>query len=398
LARGAVIELAQAQARLLELANPLPTKLLAIKDSYGRYLAQDVNAVRNQPAANLSAMDGFAIRHADSAGPWKIIGTSAAGRPFDGELNAGEAVRIFTGAHVPAGGDTILIQENTVAVENMLSVNEKTSTELGQHIRAQGSDFVQGERLLAAGDALNAGAVAAAAMAGLGEIFVHNRPLVSIIATGDELVEPGRSCSQAQIPSSNSVMIAAMLAKYPCDVVDCGTVRDNLPDIEAALSSSAHSDVIVTIGGASVGDHDLVQAALRNVGANIDFWRVAIKPGKPLMAGTLKNSVILGLPGNPGSAFVTAFLFLLPLIKHLSGSKQPFPTARQANLASDMPATGNRMEFVRSKFDGSTLHPFAQQDSSLTTPLANANALIIRPLLANFAPAGSTVSYYSIDV
>jgi molybdopterin molybdotransferase len=398
LARVTVIPLEQAQARLLALAAPLPIEIVALKDGYGRYLAQDIRAERTQPAADLSAMDGYAIAVADLPGPWRVIGESAAGKPFTGILASGEAVRIFTGAHVPIGADCILIQENTERDEIMLSLKSNINAQIGQHIRLKGSDFKAGECLLTSGVLLNAGALAIAAMAGAGALSVRKRPKISIIATGDELVAPGMPCTLAQIPSSNSVMLAAMLTKLPCDVTDCGIIGDDLPSIEAALLANTDADIIVTIGGASVGDHDLVQAALRNVGADIDFWRVAIKPGKPLMAGKLGNSVVLGLPGNPGSAFVTAFLFLLPLIRHIAGCLAPLPAVHKAILRDDIPATRNRTEFVRGVFDGTDVSQLRYQDSGMVAPLSKANALIISPLLSPITPKGSIVSFYSIDV
>jgi molybdopterin molybdotransferase len=393
-----VIPLEQAQARLLALAHPLPKENVAIKYSYGRYLAQDIIAERSQPAADLSAMDGYAIAFDGLPGPWLVIGESAAGNPFPGKLASGEAVRIFTGAHVPIGADCILIQENVEIEGRTLSIKNRIHTQKDQHVRHKGRDFLSGDCLLPSGSLLNAGALAVAAMVGAGSVAVRKRPKVCIIATGDELVLPGMPCTEAQIPSSNSVMLAAMIANLPCDITDCGIIGDDLPSIEAALLAAADSDIIVTIGGASVGDHDLVQAALRNVGAEIDFWRVAIKPGKPLMAGKLGESIVLGLPGNPGSAFVTAFLFLLPLIRHLVGSLAPLPVIHTATLAKEIPATGNRMEFLRGYYDGSDIHPLQQQDSGMVNPLAKANALIIRSILSPLTPKGNVVLFYPVTV
>ncbi len=256
-------------------------------------------------------------------------------------LGAGEAVRIFTGAHVPGGADSILIQEEAGRDGDALTLTGEGPSASGAHIRRKGGDFSEGDRLLEAGTRLNAGAIAAAVMAGYGALAVGGRPKVSIIGSGDELVPPGEPCDAAHIPSSNSVMLAAMLDGLPCYVEDQGIVADNLADLEAAFRACAGSDIIVTSGGASVGDHDLVQQALRNVGAEIDFWKVAMRPGKPVMAGQLGGAIVLGLPGNPSSAFVTAFLFLLPLIRHLAGSKSPLPEVLTALLAS-RPASGRR--------------------------------------------------------
>jgi molybdopterin molybdotransferase len=223
-------------------------------------------------------------------------------------------------------------------------------------------------------------------------------PTISIIATGDELALPGAPLLDEQIPSSNGVMLAAMLAQLPCHVRDHGIARDTLPALSAKIDEARGSDIIVTIGGASVGDHDLVRPALEKAGAGIDFWRVAMRPGKPMMAGTLGSSIILGLPGNPASAFVTAFLFLLPLVRHMAGSSAPWPEISQGLCAADIPAGGGRAEYLRAVISGGSLQPTSRQDSGMTRPLADANALIIRPVNAPALAVGSIAEYHIIDV
>jgi molybdopterin molybdotransferase len=392
-----VIGVDEAQARLLALAAPLPATSLPLSAAVGHYLAENVTARRTQPAADMSAMDGYAIRFAELPGPWRVVGESAAGLPFNGALDASQATRIFTGAHVPAGADCILVQEEAAREGDILRLSGEGPSGVGAHIRRAGGDFAAGDCLLENGDLLNAGRVAIAAMAGYGALAVGGRPKLTILASGNELVAPGTKCSAAQIPSSNSVMLSAMAAHLPCDVVDGGIVADDLPALEAALRAAAEtSDIIVTSGGASVGDHDLMQSALRNVGAEIDFWKVAIRPGKPLMAGRLDGAMVLGLPGNPSSAFVTAFLFLLPLIRHLAGSKSSLPEPHLATVRNDLPAGGQRTDYLRAREENGVISIFNRQDSSMLLPLSTANALLINPAGVAPRPAGSKAQYLRI--
>jgi molybdopterin molybdotransferase len=392
-----MIGVEEAQARLLALASPLPATELPISESVGHYLAEDVIAKRTQPAADLSAMDGYAIRFANMLGPWRAIGESAAGRPFAGSVKASEAVRIFTGAQVPDGADSILVQEEAGRDGDILTLTGEGPPALGAHIRRKGGDFAEGDRLLEAGTRLNAGAIAAVVMAGYGSLAVGMSPKVSIIGSGDELLPPGELCDAAHIPSSNSVMLAAMLADLPCAAHDEGIVADNLADLEDALRNCAGSDIIVTSGGASAGDHDLVQQALRNVGAEIDFWKVAMRPGKPVMAGRLGGSIVLGLPGNPSSAFVTAFLFLLPLVRHLAGAKAPLPEVLTAILKDDIPAGGQRTDYLRARIENGIISVFNRQDSGMLAPLSRANALLINPANGPSRSANSKAQYLRLN-
>lgn len=392
-----MIRVEEAQARLMALASPLPAIEIPVAQAVGHFLAADVVAKRTQPAADLSAMDGYAIRFADLPGPWEVTGESAAGRPFVGSIGEGEAVRIFTGAHVPDGADSILIQENAGRDGSVVALTGEAPHAVGAHIRRKGGDFSEGDCLLEAGTCLNAGAIAAAVMAGYGTLPVGGRPKVSIIGSGDELLPPGETCDAEHIPSSNNVMLAAMLDALPCAVEDKGVVADNLSDLEAMFRGCSGSDIIVTSGGASVGDHDLVQKALRNVGAEIDFWKVAMRPGKPVMAGRIGASIVLGLPGNPSSAFVTTFLFLLPLVRHLAGSGSPLPEASTALLANDLPAGGTRTEYLRARLENGVISPFSKQDSGMLAPLSRANALLIDPIDSPHRAAGSKAQYLHID-
>lgn len=388
----------EAQRRLLALCHPLPPARKILAQCFGGYLAEDLTALRTQPAADLSAMDGYAVHSGGGGGPWRVIGESAAGAGFHGSVTQQTAVRIFTGAPIPPGADRVIIQEDVALSGGHIVLRNKNAAQPHKNIRKAGSDFAAGDMLIPKGSALTAGVIAAAAMAGHRDLLVGGRPKISIIASGNELVPPGEMPDANQIPSSNSIMLHAMLARLPCDIYDHGIARDDLPALIGKIDAAKGSDIIVTIGGASVGDHDLVQAALKQSGAEIDFWRIAIRPGKPMMAGTLGDSIVLGLPGNPGSAFVTAFLFLLPLVRHLAGAAHCLLPLREMPCGHDLRAGGERAEYLRAQINGRTLLAFDHQDSGMTRPLAAADALIIRPANAPAAAAGSPVSYLPIDV
>ena len=393
-----MISVAEAQARLLALASPLPPVERELMQAVRHYLHTSLTAMRTQPVADLSAMDGYAIAVEDFPGPWRVIGESAAGHPFTGALQEGEAVRIFTGAHVPQNADSVLIQENTARDGDVLRTTLDGAPKPRANIRRLGSDFRAGDEVLPTGTYLDAGAIAVAAMAGHGKLAVGSIPSIAIAATGDELVPAGAAAGSAQIPCSNSPMLQAMLSGLPCDVLDAGILRDDLAELETSLLAlSEQVDIIVTTGGASVGDHDLVQTVLLNIGAQMDFWKVAMRPGKPLMAGKIGNAVVLGLPGNPSSAFVTAFLFLLPLIRHLAGCTSPLPALFEAATASDLPAGGDRAEYMRATVEGGHITPFRVQDSGLTRTLSQANALLVQPSLVPPRPQGTVVQYMRLS-
>ena len=373
-----LLPVAEAQARLLALAAPLPEERVALIDAAGRWAAEDVVARRTQPAAGLSMMDGYAIRFIDMPGPWTVIGESRAGAGFSGRVGEGETVRIFTGAPVPESADAILVQEEAERErerEQLILAGEGPPRS-GAHIRPRGSDFASGEKLIEAGARLTPGRIAAAAMGGHGSLAVRRLPRIILISTGDELVPPGSFADGAMLPASNGAMLQAMIGVSAL-VRDMGIVPDRLEALTDALSA-AQADVIVTTGGASVGDHDLVRPALDRLGATLDFWRIAMRPGKPLLAGRLGNAVVLGLPGNPVSAFVTAQLFLLPLIAHLGGAAEPLPRAETALLDAPLPGVGGRDDYVRATIENGRVRPLANQDSGAVSALALANALIIR--------------------
>lgn len=369
----------EAQARILGLGAPVDIESVAIAEAAGRWAARDIVASRTQPARDLSAMDGYAMRFADLPGPWRVIGESAAGKPFWGEISRGDAVRIFTGAAVPPGADTIIIQEEVARDGDRLSQSGEGPPRTGAHIRRAGSDFVQGDSLLSAGARLSPAALALAVMGGHGQVAVHRRIRVALLSTGDELVLPGVDAGDDRLPNSNAPMLAALLTGLPVDLVDLGIVPDERTALATALAQGSDCDILVTSGGASVGDHDLVRPVLLDLGATLDFWKVAMRPGKPLMAGRLGQTIVLGLPGNPVSAFVTATLFLLPLIRHLAGASDPLPRRIAARCTQALPAVGARTDFVRARWEGNEMAPLPSTDSGVLSSLARADALIVRP-------------------
>ena len=384
----------QAQARLLALRAPLASENIALSESLGRYLSVDVVAQRDQPAAALSAMDGYAIRFDDLPGPWTVVGESAAGAAPDRAVQPGEAMRIFTGAIVPQGADTVIVQEDIALIDGQLQMTGDGPGAAGRHIRLRAADFALGTTMLRAGTRLTPGAIAAAAMSGAGQLSVGTQPRVAILTTGDELVQPGRELAPGQIPDSNGVMLAAMLQGEVAEAILPHHVRDNREILSKILRDMARRhDVIVTVGGASVGDHDHVRGALEDAGGHLDFWRIAMRPGKPLIAGQIGDAVLVGLPGNPSSAFVTATLFLLPLIRHLAGAHDPLPVVHSAPLAEPLAAGATRRDYLRARLENGRLFPSFGQESGLTLPLASANALLIREIGAPARNAGEMADY-----
>ncbi|AHE57001.1 molybdopterin molybdotransferase MoeA [Sphingomonas sanxanigenens] len=384
-----LLPVSEAQARLFALAPPVAIESVAIDDAAGRWTAEPIVALRTQPWRDLSAMDGYALRFADLEDKLTVIGESAAGRPFDGDVGAGQAARIFTGAALPPGADTVLLQEEARREGDALWLDGEGPLRRGAHIRRAGSDFLTGDMLIEAGIRLGPAQLGLAAMGGHGRLPVRRRVRVAMVATGDELALPGAPLVEGVLPASNGPMLRGLLAGLPVEIVDLGILPDRL-DVLADAFRAVEADILVTTGGASVGDHDLVRPALAAAGAEIDFWRIAMKPGKPLMAGRLGNTVALGLPGNPVSAFVTARLFLVPLVAALSGAAQPAPTPLPGVLGGDLAATANRAEYVRARIVDGRLVPSATQDSAAMRALARADALIFREAHAEPAKTGES--------
>ncbi len=392
-----LLPLEEAQARLLAMAVPLAIEQVAPDAALGRYLAAPLIARRTQPAAALSAMDGYAVAMGDLAGPWTVIGESAAGHPFPGAVLPGQAVRIATGALVPDGAGAVIVQEDVARADSRLCLTGTAPNPAGRHIRGMGLDYCQGAMLLPAGTRIGAAQLALAITAGHGLLAVRTRPSLVIIDSGDELVAAGAPCAAHQLPASNGAMLAAMAATLPCRITRNGPLADSVAALTAAFAAAGDADVIVTSGGASVGDHDLIRPALAAWGADIDFWKVAIRPGKPLLVARRGRQQVVGLPGNPVSSFVTAHLFLLPLLRALLGAGAPLPRAVPARLNGALRATGTRREFVRATWDGGTITPAGQDDSGALASLTLANALIDRPAGAPPASSGDPVLLYPLD-
>jgi molybdopterin molybdotransferase len=392
----ALMPVAEAYAAVLKDAEALPEETVALNDAYHRTLSRDIAALRTQPPAAMSAMDGYAVRAADAVpgARLKVIGEVAAGRPFNETVHAGQAARIFTGGVVPDGADAIVIQEDATRDGDTVIVNE--AIKAGKNIRAAGIDFREGDVLLPRGTLLSDRSVALAAGMNHPQLPVHRRPRVAILATGDELVAPGAAPAPGQIIFSNVFALAALVRSEGAEAIDLGVARDTL---EATSSSIRRArdlgvDVLITTGGASVGDHDFVQEALKAEGVDMAFWKIALRPGKPMMHGRLNSMRVLGLPGNPVSSYICAFLFLVPLIRALSGRTAVDHVFEHAVLGHDLPANDKRQDYLRARVEvGSDGVPVAAsvgaQDSSLVANLAAANALIVRPPFAPAAAAGS---------
>jgi molybdopterin molybdotransferase len=395
---SAAIGLEEAQARLLALAPQRPSSLLGIMPfDTRRFLARDITALRTQPAADLSAMDGYAVP--PGPGPWQRVGESRAGAPFPATLGPGQCVRVSTGAIVPDGAVSVLLQEDAQVSGDSVIASEVPP--LGKHIRRAGFDFRKGDTILKRGTAYSPAVLALAAAAGHSVLPWSEPPSVAVLDSGDELAAIGRPCGPHQIPASNGVMLGAMLYPYVSLVEPLGPVADDRAALAAALKRSEDCHILITSGGASVGDHDLIQQALKDWGAKIDFWKVAIKPGKPLMVATredrLGRQVILGLPGNPVSSFVTAFLFALPLVRASMGDPNPLPRSVTMLAGEALPAVGPRREFLRAVSDGGTVRLAGSQDSSALSALAAADCLIDRPAGAPAVMPGEPVPVFHLQ-
>ncbi len=384
-----------AQQRLLALGTRVESETVALSLAAGRWAAADIAALRSQPATDLSAMDGYAIRFADLPGPFTLIGESAAGNGFAGTVSPGETVRIFTGAAMPAGADTVLVQEEATPDGAHVILSGEGPPARGRNVRPAGLDFSDGELLVARGDRLTPTRIALAAIAGYGALVVNRRVRIAILTTGDELVPPGAPIGAGQVPEANGVMLAAHLADLPVDIAQLPILPDRLEQITAAIAA-IDADIIVTIGGASVGDHDLIRPAIEAAGGSIDFWRIALRPGKPMLAGRIGGAVILGLPGNPVSAFVTAHLFLRPLIGALGGARDPFPETITATLGATLPANDQRQDYLRAWWEDGRVIAASKQDSSMLKTLADSACLIIRPPFAPAARSGDVVEILPI--
>jgi molybdopterin molybdotransferase len=400
----ALLSVAQAFARVLDGVMPLLAEQVALAQAHGRVLAADLAALRTQPPDAVSAMDGYAVRAEDVAkapARLRVIGEVAAGRPFEGAIGPGEAVRIFTGGVLPAGADTIVIQERTERDGACLTVTAPSG--IGRHIRARGLDFAKGDVLLAAGRLLSDRDVALAAAMNHPTVSVRRTPRVALIATGDELVAPGSTPATGQIVYSNGFALAALARAEGAEVINLGIVPDRVDATIAAIDAAAaqRADVLVTTGGASVGDYDLVQQSLAAREMALSFWKVAMRPGRPMMHGVLGGMRVLGLPGNPVSAYVCGFLFMAPLLRRLLGRPEVEAPRESAVLGRDLPPNDERADYLRATLtrgpQGLIATPFDLQDSSMLALLAKADCLLIREPFAPAAPKGAPCTIVKLD-
>ncbi len=393
-----MIAVADARRQILETVPRVAAERVPLTEALGRVPALDITARTDQPPAPVSAMDGYAVRSADVQTPpcdLTVIGEAPAGHPFSGTAGAGETVRIFTGAPLPAGTDSVVIQEHTepAAADR---VRVLAGAAAGTHVRNRGIDFRTGDVLVPAGGPLTAREIGLSAAAGRPWLSVRRRPRVALLATGDEIVLPGEERRHGQIISSNTFALEAMLRAAGAEAVNLDLVPDDRAALRAAVDGARHCDLLVTTGGVSVGTYDLVGQALGEAGLIRHFWKVAMRPGKPVLFGSLPDGpAVLGFPGNPVSAYVCAVVFLLPAVRAMLGL-DPGPRCVQAVLGRDLPENGGREDYLRAAADrtGNTLtvHPFRQQDSSVLSLLARAACLVVRPPHAPPASAGAPVA------
>lgn len=391
-----------ALAAILARVPAVTPETVPLHDAVGRVLAAPLVAQHDQPPFNASAMDGYAMRAADVAeGKWlDVIGMSQAGAGFDGTVGPDQAIRIFTGAPVPAGADTVIMQEE--AVREGGRVRFTAPARLGHSVRPKGNDFATGQTLLAPGTRLTPMQIAVAAAANAGSLTVARRPKIALLATGDELVPPGTPLGPDQIVASNSFGLSAMLAPHAETIADHGIATDDAPLLRARLEEvfAGDPDILITTGGASVGEHDLVQDALKDLGVTLDFWRINMRPGKPLMFGTRDKTLVFGLPGNPVSAMVTAIAFIKPAIRAWLG--YPAPKLWTLPLLAPTPPNTARRHFMRGSLvhtaNGPAILPISQTDSGHTSSLAQADMLIVQPEHDPGQPVGALVEALPIDV
>jgi molybdopterin molybdotransferase len=385
-----VITTSEALALLFALTAPMPVEEILLRHANGRVLARDVSAERTQPPFAASSMDGYAVRRAEVEpdAMFKVIGEAAAGHRFEGALRAGQAVRIFTGAPVPDGADFVVIQEDTTRRGDLITLGHSIREK--NNIRPAGGDFTVGDSLSAPRRLVPADIALLAAM-NIARVPVYRRPLVAILATGDELVQPGEAPGPDQIIASNTYGLAAMLEDLGAQPRLMPIARDTEASLRRSFELARGADLIITIGGASVGDHDLVGPVAAAMGMEQAFYKVAMRPGKPLMAGRLEGAAMVGLPGNPVSAMVCGVIFVAPMIRAMLGLGQHAAPRRRLPLAADIPANGPREHYMRAVVEDGSVTAETRQDSALLSVLARANALLIRPPNDPVQAAGSMV-------
>jgi molybdopterin molybdotransferase len=393
----ALLPVSDALAQVLAEAKPLATENVPLAEAAGRVLAADVAALITQPPSDVSAMDGYAVRGGDVAqasATLKVIGEVAAGHPFESPVGAGQAARIFTGGVLPDGTDTVVIQENTTK-QNGAVVIDVAATR-GKNVRVRGLDFKQGDVLLPKGRRLTARDLMLAAAANHPTLPLHRIPKVAVLGTGDELVPPGSTLKPGQVVYSNGFALGALVKQEGAELIDLGVAKDRVDDIAAGIRRARElgANILLTTGGASVGDHDLVQKSLAAEGLSLSFWKIAMRPGRPMMHGLLGSMHVLGVPGNPVSSYVCALLFLVPLIRRMSGRTDLSAANESAVVGADLPANDERMDFLRATLtsgpDGRFVAtPMTIQDSSMMAALARADCLMIREADAPALKSGS---------
>ena len=388
-----MIAVDEALARCLALVAPLPAEAVALRHAVGRMMAQPALAARDQPPFDASAMDGYALRGDPAAGDtFVVVGAAQAGLGFAGAVQPGQAVRIFTGAPVPQGATRVVLQEDVSVAGDVITLNPKA--DIARHIRPQGQDFKAGEGLEPR--RIGPHDLALLAAMNIPQVLVHRRPVVAIIATGDELVMPGEEPGPGQIICSNSFAIAALVEAEGAIARILPIARDTVADLTAVFGLARGADLIVTIGGASVGDHDLVGPVAESLGLERAFWKIAMRPGKPLMAGRVSGTPMLGLPGNPVSSIVCAHLFVLPMVRALQGRPDAAPVEHPAVLGAQVEANGPRTHYMRARLKDGVITPFDRQDSALIGILTQANALLIRPMGDGAQAKGTAARYIAL--
>lgn len=385
-----MISVDDALAKLFGLITTLETEMVPLRHASRRVLAQAVCATRDQPPFAASAMDGYAVRGSEvSPGArFEVVGEAAAGHRWEGALSAGQALRIFTGAPLPVGADHIVIQEDTARVGSVITLSDKLDTKA--YVRAAGSDFTAGTTMDAP-RLLNAHDIALLAAMNIAEVPVTRKPQVAIIATGDELVMPGEVPADDQIIASNTFGLAALVEAHGADARVLPIARDTVASLETAFDLAKGADLIITVGGASVGDHDIVGDVAQSMGMEQSFYKIAMRPGKPLMAGRMGDSVMVGLPGNPVSAMVCGHVFILPMIRSMLGLGAAHAPQDTATLGVDLPANGPRAHYMRARIKDDVVTPAPSQDSALLGVLAQANVLLVRPAHEAARSAGEPV-------
>ena len=398
-----MLSVGEARQRILERLQPLGAEIVPLTDAWGRVAAVPLRARLDNPPADLSAMDGYAVRGADTASGrrLRVVGSAPAGHPFEGGMGPGDCVRLYTGSVMPAGSDSVLIQENATRSGDVVMVDEPVAA--GRHIRGRGQDFSVGDELVPAGRRLGARDVGIAAAGNHAWATVHRQPRIAVLATGDELALPGEAIPRGGVVNSNTPMLSALIRAGGGVPVLLPPVRDDVSAIAAAVGALRGVDMLVTLGGASVGDYDLVQQGLAVHGLELDFWKIAMRPGKPLMHGHVgQGTPVLGLPGNPVSALVCALLFLVPALQRLSGEPASGPERERAILGAPLGLNDIRADHLRASLvrlpDGQLeARPFARQDSGMLRRLAASEALVLRAPHAPAAAAGEAVEIVRLD-